>query len=641
MMGMTLDQLDDEMAVSPSLPSQCTPANIEEVLSDAASVAKSDGVQVEKKVSKNSRMEKKEKVTKVRDEGREEKEEERSSDAGPHHMSVISVIEDEDSCAGETIIYVPQKSPPKRKVSKFSPHEVVLSPKGRSTRKRRRLSGVGNGENEDDECARGRMIVRMESNKNQSEEGEKENPRISPMVGGKDVMIDEIEDDDIFDDGTRSCMTRKRNFNRLLQVVILYFFLFHYSFPLFFSPSSVDSTHDSSRPSSMSSRTRRRSKPVQTSLLDAFHSTPTKSSSAAGPRKSTPVSYPRQQKLMFTKTSPGQLSSRPARRSTFPDDDYEPSGDRKITRLSVRGRVLEGEDDGEDLIDFVVPDSETIFEDGSEERPRRKRLSKKSSVRRRLQDSLDEQTESENGASFNSSPYNGSLSLSPIRRSPPAHIRPRLSVKESFPVYLQYLVSALMAEDFEELIASAKDEEYFRPACEKIEATILSCKEQISSNIWKGEYVEYLKKYANFRSWDGVPDGKHCNACSRSNHSATICVIFAGPKYDSERLWRGPCFIPKKDKKSAMDDEVEIRVQLGKQCHLKSKQFHALQHYKYTLLCKIQKRLETFGVSDDQEDSLEKLLHQVLQDGWVSGLYEEFQGLLDEAKKTLYKENTD
>jgi len=202
------------------------------------------------------------------------------------------------------------------------------------------------------------------------------------------------------------------------------------------------------------------------------------------------------------------------------------------------------------------------------------------------------------------------------------------STKSAFQIYLQYLISCVLQEDFmASVFTSTKDKNYFSPAITKIQDLVLNRKEYIlRSSVWEESFKKNLESFPIFRSWTSTYSIVDCEACQRHNHPAGYEVSLEGPRYDAEALWKGK-ILPPDQYESSVDGDGKL-YRLGRFCHLRTELFHKLHHYKYSLFRKIERKTETY----DSKESAEVILAELLDNaGWVDECYRELKDLLTEA----------
>ena len=223
--------------------------------------------------------------------------------------------------------------------------------------------------------------------------------------------------------------------------------------------------------------------------------------------------------------------------------------------------------------------------------------------------------------------------FSQVLSDPNRGMRTKIGTRGAFHIFLQYIVSTCIDDDFEDLIAATPNESYFIPAIRKIETYIQSCSVLLCSNVWNKQYLDLIKKYPIFRSWENKNslNERSCAACQRGKDSASYCATLSGFEYDSVSFWKGAYRLP------AQEKFTEKTIYLGSMCHARSKLYHRLYHYKYTLLQKIKKKvdsLEPEEISADPKDTLE----YVLQFFGAETLTKGFFSFMDQIFKFLSKE---
>lgn len=118
------------------------------------------------------------------------------------------------------------------------------------------------------------------------------------------------------------------------------------------------------------------------------------------------------------------------------------------------------------------------------------------------------------------------------------HIQQHLSLKHAFTVYIQYITSSFLDDQF--LSQLEKDDDsmsYFEPARRKVEHSLVDRKDLIiRSSVWGEEFCQDLDGFPGFSS-NHCLVSIDCEACRRSNHASTFTVKLSGKPYDSHCLW--------------------------------------------------------------------------------------------------------
>jgi len=202
------------------------------------------------------------------------------------------------------------------------------------------------------------------------------------------------------------------------------------------------------------------------------------------------------------------------------------------------------------------------------------------------------------------------------------------SYRKGFEIYLQYVISANLEEDFIDTLRKDTKQHYFTDAIKKIEDALRDRRDfLVNSSAWNIEFKRDLDRYANYHSYALSGSYRNCQACLRSNHPATFETILEGPLYDADSLWKGLTLPP-----GLREDRPvpPVRYSLGRFCHARSELYHKLHHYKLHLFHTVERHLESF---DSQADS-NQVVHSLLDnDLWVEQLFKEFQQLLNDADK--------
>lgn len=248
----------------------------------------------------------------------------------------------------------------------------------------------------------------------------------------------------------------------------------------------------------------------------------------------------------------------------------------------------------------------------------------------------------------------------------PGRVHQLFTLRQAFSVYVQFLASACLDPDFVSSTNNKKGREYFGAACQKVERELLTKKEcLVSSSVWKLGLFRDIKSRPVFVSYPRASASDHdCDACSRVGQGSMYIVKFRGKPYDSDALWANetiyeidPEEIYDKDAKvthgdgdndsdqddeqcevdSDSDDSDSINKDdfdteeaawrakrknfyvLGKTCHMKTKLYHTLHHYKLSLIASIKKKLSVIKENGYKDNG--NILTALLDDAsWCSSV---------------------
>ena len=145
---------------------------------------------------------------------------------------------------------------------------------------------------------------------------------------------------------------------------------------------------------------------------------------------------------------------------------------------------------------------------------------------------------------------------------PMRHMSAKMDFSEAYPIFLQYCVSSLLADDFEQLILETPDEGYFLPAKKKIEDFFVTRRKEVCSSVWDQAFLIKLHTYPRFRSWADKQTAHKCVACRRGKDTASwkvfyyyyfvfVCLLhsFLGvfltfSSFFSRQCWKAPSVTP-------------------------------------------------------------------------------------------------
>eukprot|EP01116_Phalansterium_solitarium_P021863 TRINITY_DN6995_c0_g1_i1.p2 TRINITY_DN6995_c0_g1~~TRINITY_DN6995_c0_g1_i1.p2 ORF type:complete len:221 (-),score=34.81 TRINITY_DN6995_c0_g1_i1:51-713(-) len=207
--------------------------------------------------------------------------------------------------------------------------------------------------------------------------------------------------------------------------------------------------------------------------------------------------------------------------------------------------------------------------------------------------------------------------------------RVNISPLENFQVYVQLVISALLNPNFLDELRADETEAYFTPCMRKIEDAVCCLKEFVTrSSAWSKEFRKDLETRPSYRS-TSIGSGLDCQACNRSGHPSAFSVELAGVPYDAAKVWRGLIMPPSKEEDASRPPKPKL-YHLGRFCHERTQLFHALQHYKFKLFRKVEKKMSNIDSKTRENEVVNRMLDD--QD-WVNYLYQDYKMLLDRAKR--------
>lgn len=124
----------------------------------------------------------------------------------------------------------------------------------------------------------------------------------------------------------------------------------------------------------------------------------------------------------------------------------------------------------------------------------------------------------------------------------------------------------------------------------------------VASAAWHPDFKRVLDQLPNFHSSSDTIYGENCEACRRSNRPASRKVVLIGKLYDLSTL-----------EEENSDAEFFI-FYLGRFCHARSRLYHELQHFKWTM----HERVRNEVSRDDVGKSQQQILDELETDGTIS-----------------------
>ncbi|GAM17869.1 hypothetical protein SAMD00019534_010440 [Acytostelium subglobosum LB1] len=205
----------------------------------------------------------------------------------------------------------------------------------------------------------------------------------------------------------------------------------------------------------------------------------------------------------------------------------------------------------------------------------------------------------------------------------------KFTTKESFDIFLQYIISCILDPDFIQSVMESNDR-YFMDALDKIEATVVSRKDiLVTSSVWQTDFFQDLKYRPGYTGVRG--DGSvRCQSCMRATHSASEVVLFSGSSYEVTDFWKG--YFRRPEKLSINETEpVDKTYNLGTHCYKRSYLFHQLHHYPMRLYKTIKSEVRKYISKHPGIDSQEILFHFINNPSWTGSYFASLQSLLQQA----------
>jgi hypothetical protein len=276
------------------------------------------------------------------------------------------------------------------------------------------------------------------------------------------------------------------------------------------------------------------------------------------------------------------------------------------------------------LDDFIVPDDVELSEYGSSEFEEESE-GENEEENKTLHDSIefDEEGETQSNMKRN------------VKPQVPKGVTHQ-SMKESYKIMTQYLLSCLLDEEFESLISNEEHDTYFTPAVCKVFSTLDITKASlVSSSVWSADFISELTMFPIMKYSRTFAQQK-CDICRRG-HNAAFRMQFLGEPIDQQlynSYTSGNIVYTK--------SEPSKPYNIGVYCFGRVAIYHIMHHYKYYLLLCFQKLIDKIKNERDVEN--EKIIEKIMEDSTVETLYQGFNYLLDvpgdqDGSKVVYYED--
>ncbi|KYQ88355.1 hypothetical protein DLAC_11055 [Tieghemostelium lacteum] len=187
----------------------------------------------------------------------------------------------------------------------------------------------------------------------------------------------------------------------------------------------------------------------------------------------------------------------------------------------------------------------------------------------------------------------------------------KFTFKESFDILIQYVISAVLDDDFIQSVKEqGEDETYFSEAFKKVRDTVVLKKEiLVRGSQWEQSYTQTLSERPFFHSQEfDVTSSEKCQSCKRSKHAVSILVHLSGKSYNVEDFWDGYFRNPKR---LYQEEEKSAKFELGSFCSKRSELFHELHHFPYKLFRVIKRDVRSYQDNHPNSKS-EQILNSLL-----------------------------
>ena len=245
--------------------------------------------------------------------------------------------------------------------------------------------------------------------------------------------------------------------------------------------------------------------------------------------------------------------------------------------------------------------------------------------------------------------------------------RVSVDLKTSFTVYIHFITSCLLDEDFIKTL-KLREKTEFSNAAKMVEGKIATMKESlIYSSVWSSRHADLLQYYPLIKAREiSIKDtereedhNKICQACGRKNHMSEFVLIFKPPRATTKYEFSSGAdihWIDSPDEDEENSDTIQLSQRratsskskskpsfmtqkeksfVGSTCYKRSLLYHNFQHYKFHLIqniiAKIDKIAENY--SGEEEITSDYILDKIMsKKSWIDGMYKKFLKLLDEAE---------
>ncbi|XP_070559529.1 coiled-coil domain-containing protein 82-like isoform X2 [Ptychodera flava] len=228
-------------------------------------------------------------------------------------------------------------------------------------------------------------------------------------------------------------------------------------------------------------------------------------------------------------------------------------------------------------------------------------------------------------------------------------------LRQVFEIYLQAMVSGAVDPDFLVCIYQEKDD-YFLPALYKVDDTLNDRKMfLVKSQAWIDIYKKAVEKYPYMYEENSLAYlGSPCQACGLKDRYASTDVMFGGSPYNRTTMedlesdeydcvrreyqdWDvdsdfSDSYKSFEDWFGDYGEYGEIRGEhwyVGRCCYKRSKLYHSLHHYKWSLMKNCKEKVEYHRLVRPQIQKNQLIEVIMDDDSWVESVYDHLKDTLD------------
>jgi hypothetical protein len=235
----------------------------------------------------------------------------------------------------------------------------------------------------------------------------------------------------------------------------------------------------------------------------------------------------------------------------------------------------------------------------------------------------------------------GAATPAAAANNPPLQLVPLYTDIEAFGIYVQYVASCEVDDEFAGAIRESDelDGSYFFPALRKVEQGLRDVQQGfVNSTAWTDDLRRSLDNFARFALSKAPSSTGRCQACNRSSaHDRGYELVLGGMHYDAQRLWSHTELL-------RYDDAPSRVYEIGPSCGARTKLYHAMQHWKYNFMLAMQShlvdkraQLQLDGRRDLTPEESRRLIDAVCDDRrWNAAQHARYTALLDEGRNARH-----
>jgi hypothetical protein len=225
--------------------------------------------------------------------------------------------------------------------------------------------------------------------------------------------------------------------------------------------------------------------------------------------------------------------------------------------------------------------------------------------------------------------------------APPLQLVPLYTDIEAFGIYVQYIASCEVDDEFAGAIRESGDADgsYFFPALRKIEQGLRDVQQGfVISSAWTDDLRRSLDSFARFALSKAPSSTGRCQACNRTSaHDRGGELVLGGMHYDAQHLWSHTELL-------RYDDAPARVYEIGPSCGTRTKLYHTMQHWKYNFMLAMQShlvdkrtQLQLDAKRELTPEESRRLIDAVCDDRrWNAAQLARYNALLDEGRSTRH-----